>query len=129
MDGDRSRTRDRDQGPDPHAARIRKLRGEVRGILTEREQFQTGAANAVAAATESVDALESRYRGKVKLLSQAQDQGFDVTPFLDEVVQTNQKLKAASAELERAEEFARSRSIAWERLSRVINETLILGET
>jgi hypothetical protein len=105
------------------------LRGEVRGILTEREQFQTGAANAVAATTESVDALESRYRGKVKLLSQAQDQGFDVTPFLDEVVQTNQKLKAASAELERAEEFARSRSIAWERLSRVINETLILGET
>lgn len=76
---------------------------ETARSLMEREQFQSGAANAVAAATESVAALESQYRGKVKLLSQAQDQGLDVTPLLEEVVQADQKLKSVRAELEKAE--------------------------
>lgn len=90
---------------------------EIHDLLTEKDAFQKGAADSIAAAGERVASLESQYKGKVKRISWAESRGLLIEPFEDEVLQANQQLNTARAELEQADEFARSREVAWERLS------------
>jgi hypothetical protein len=80
------------------------------------------------AAEERIEALEQQYTRQVRQMTLAQDRGLDDQAFLDVLQETQQKKQAAQAELDKAREFLRSRTIAWDRISGAIDETRNLAE-
>jgi multidrug efflux pump subunit AcrA (membrane-fusion protein) len=102
---------------------------EVRALLMEKEQFQQSAAGAIREAEERIASAEAEYKNQVRLVAKAQARGLPDEPFFDEMARIQQQIAAALADLEQAEEFARSRELAWERLEKVINESRNLAET
>ena len=102
---------------------------EVRAMLTEKERFKKGAAAAIQEAEGRIAAAVSDYKKQAQLLSDAARRGLNQEPFFEELERIQQKENAARAELETAEDYSRSRDLAWSRLERVINETRNLGET
>jgi hypothetical protein len=63
------------------------------------------------------------------MLARLQARDIDEDELLDELEATQQKLNAARSDVEKAHEFQRSRKVAWERLSKVIDDTRNLAET
>jgi hypothetical protein len=102
---------------------------EVRALLMETQEFARGAADAVGSAADRVASLESKFSTQVRLLSRAEYEGLDEEPFFDELKKVQQQPNATREEVEKAEEFARSREETWERLTGMIDETRNLAET
>lgn len=101
---------------------------EIRAMLLEKEEFQQSAAQAVSTAEERLETLEQQYTRQVRQMTLAQDRGLDDQAFLDVLQETQQKKQAVQAELDKAREFLRSRTIAWDRISAAIDETRNLAE-
>ena len=102
---------------------------DVRAILQEKEGFKANAREAVAVAEARVDSLSAEYRRVVRLATAAGERGLDEEAFFDELQRIQQMMAAARRELEEAQEFARSRQLAWDRLTSVIDETRNLAAT
>lgn len=102
---------------------------DVRAILLEKEGVKASAAEAVATAEARVDSLSAEYRKVVRLATTAGERGLDEEAFFEELQRIQQKMAAARRELDEAQAFARSRQMAWDRLTSAIDETRNLAGT
>lgn len=97
---------------------------EVRALILERDEFRKAADDAVAAARQKVDATQRQYERLARAVSQVRGDADDADDALvQQLMAAKAAIKMARADLESAEQFARSKENAWEELSRIIGET------
>jgi hypothetical protein len=95
----------------------------------EKEEFRKGAAGAIATARARLNSALTEQGNLTSPRASGCERAGRGNVFPDSLLAVQQRVRAAQEEIEHAESFARSREIAWSRISAAIDERRNLAET
>ncbi len=101
---------------------------EVMALLNEKAEFGRRAATEIAELRQRIEELEKQHRATVKLQLQAASRGLETDSYFEEIEAIEQRRNAAEADLDEAQEYAKSHEHARERLIALLDETKDLDD-
>ena len=96
---------------------------EMRTLLQEREAFGRTVAGTVETARARLNEESQRYKRAMRRLALYDEDGLDDDEAVKVLKEARNRRDEAESELRKAEEYARSRTLAWDRLEAMLHET------